>query len=105
MAALHTWLACTLPVLHRELTLAPPMLGSSQTLLNRDHHKTYYEGMPRAQAPCGSAAGPSALQRPLRRHGDEVQRLPEGYYCALGRCDDTMNLGGIKVGAMVAGWL
>ena len=33
----------------------------------------------------------------LRRHGDEVERLPGGYYIALGRCDDTMNLGGIKV--------
>ena len=32
----------------------------------------------------------------LRRHGDEVERLPGGYYIALGRCDDTMNLGGIK---------
>ena len=35
--------------------------------------------------------------RPLRRHGDEVQRFGNGYYAALGRCDDTMNLGGIKV--------
>ena len=33
---------------------------------------------------------------PLRRHGDEFERLPNGYYKALGRCDDTMNLGGIK---------
>ena len=36
--------------------------------------------------------------RRLRRHGDEFERLPGGYYRALGRCDDTMNLGGIKVG-------
>ncbi len=36
-------------------------------------------------------------QTPLRRHGDEFERLPNGYYRALGRCDDTMNLGGIKV--------
>jgi len=34
---------------------------------------------------------------PLRRHGDEFERLPGGNYRALGRCDDTMNLGGIKV--------
>ena len=34
---------------------------------------------------------------PLRRHGDEVERLPGGFYVAHGRCDDTMNLGGIKV--------
>ena len=33
----------------------------------------------------------------LRRHGDEVERLPGGFYAAHGRCDDTMNLGGIKV--------
>ena len=34
----------------------------------------------------------------LRRHGDEVAQLPGGFYRALGRADDTMNLGGIKVG-------
>ena len=34
---------------------------------------------------------------PLRRHGDEVERLPGGFYVAHGRCDDTMNLAGIKV--------
>ena len=33
----------------------------------------------------------------LRRHGDEVERLSGGAYRALGRVDDTMNLGGIKV--------
>ena len=37
----------------------------------------------------------------LRRHGDEVQRLPGGYYAALGRVDDTFNLGGIKARALV----
>ena len=36
----------------------------------------------------------------LRRHGDEVARLPGGFYRALGRADDTMNLGGIKVQTM-----
>ena len=40
------------------------------------------------------AAGTST---PLRRHGDEMERLPNGYYVAHGRADDTMNLGGIKV--------
>jgi acetyl-CoA synthetase len=34
---------------------------------------------------------------PLRRHGDHMARLPNGYYRALGRVDDTMNLGGVKV--------
>jgi len=33
----------------------------------------------------------------LRRHGDQVQNLGGGYWRALGRADDTMNLGGIKV--------
>ncbi|KAI8464379.1 MAG: hypothetical protein J3K34DRAFT_388561 [Monoraphidium minutum] len=69
-----------------ELALVPPMLGLSQRLLNRDHAKTYYEGMP----------ADAATRRVLRRHGDEVARLAGGYYRALGRCDDTMNLGGIK---------
>lgn len=35
---------------------------------------------------------------PLRRHGDVFERLGGGYYSAHGRSDDTMNLGGIKVG-------
>jgi acetyl-CoA synthetase len=67
-----------------ELFLIPPSIGLSQTLLNRDHHEVYYEGVPDADVT-------------LRRHGDHMQRLPNGYYRALGRVDDTMNLGGIKV--------
>jgi acetyl-CoA synthetase len=34
---------------------------------------------------------------PLRRHGDQVERLSPGRYRVHGRADDTMNLGGIKV--------
>lgn len=71
----------------------PPMLGSSQVLLGRDHAAVYYAGMPVAASTGG----------PLRRHGDEVQVLPGGYFRALGRVDDTMNLGGIKVGGGRAG--
>jgi acetyl-CoA synthetase len=71
-----------------EVALVPPMLGSSSRLLNRDHHAVYFEGMP--ESPDG---------RPLRRHGDHMRRLPGGGYRALGRVDDTMNLGGIKVGS------
>jgi hypothetical protein len=41
--------------------------------------------------------GMGGVQGPLRRHGDEVERLPGGFFVAHGRCDDTMNLGGIKV--------
>jgi acetyl-CoA synthetase len=69
-----------------ELALVSPMLGASQTLLNSDHEKVYFEGMP---------AGPKGER--LRRHGDFLERLEGGYYRAHGRVDDTMNLGGIKV--------
>jgi acetyl-CoA synthetase len=67
-----------------ELALVPPMLGSSNRLLNRDHHEVYFADMPRG--PHGEV---------LRRHGDQVERVGR-YYRALGRVDDTMNLGGIK---------
>ena len=41
-------------------------------------------------------------QRQLRKHGDALVRLPNGYYMAQGRTDDTMNLGGIKVSLLPA---
>jgi len=69
-----------------ELALLPPLLGASNRLLNRDHESVYYTGMP---------CGPDG--QILRRHGDQMERLPGGYYRAQGRVDDTMNLGGIKV--------
>jgi acetyl-CoA synthetase len=69
-----------------ELALVPPILGASNRLLNRDHQSVYYDGMP---------LGPDGEL--LRRHGDQMERLPGGYYRAQGRVDDTMNLGGIKV--------
>ena len=89
-----------------EIALIPPALGLSTRLLNRDHNECYFFGMP--AGPCGEV---------LRKHGDEIQRvrwtggqaynLPLGsskgdssYYRALGRCDDTMNLGGIKVSSV-----
>ena len=75
------------PAADGELFLVPPSVGLSTELLNQDHHRVYLAGTP-------SAGG-----RPLRRHGDHVQRLPGGYYRALGRVDDTMNLSGIKVSA------
>jgi acyl-coenzyme A synthetase/AMP-(fatty) acid ligase len=59
--------------------------------MNRDHAEVYYRGMP---------LDPSGSGLPLRRHGDEMQRLPGGGYRALGRCDDTMNLGGVKVSSV-----
>ena len=74
-----------------EVFLAGPSLGLSQTLLNRDHHETYFAGTPRIEG-LGT----------LRRHGDHFKRIPSGsdqysYYVAGGRVDDTMNLGGIKI--------
>jgi len=71
-----------------EIYLVPPALGLSRRLLNRDHHQEYFANTP---------ITPSAAT--LRRHGDQMVRLANGYYQALGRADDTMNLGGIKVGA------
>jgi len=67
-----------------EVFLVPPSIGLSTELLNRDHHEVYYGGVPE-------------IGRPLRRHGDHMERTADGHYRALGRVDDTMNLGGIKV--------
>ncbi len=53
--------------------------------MNQDHHQIYF------------ADTPQVGQTPLRRHGDYLERLPNGYYRVCGRVDDTMNLGGIKV--------
>ena len=69
-----------------EMFVIPPSVGLSQTLLNRDHHEVYYQGAPRG-----------IRLEVLRRHGDAFEALPGGYFRALGRADDTMNLGGIKV--------
>jgi acetyl-CoA synthetase len=70
-----------------EVFLVPPSMGLSVELLNKDHHQTYYAGLPRVEG------------KILRRHGDYLVRLPNGYYRVMGRTDDSMNLGGIKVGA------
>jgi acetyl-CoA synthetase len=72
-----------------ELFLVPPSIGLSQRLLNRDHEAVYHGVCP---------SGPNG--EVLRRHGDQVERLPGGYYRAQGRADDTMNLGGIKVSSL-----
>ncbi|MBF2048053.1 MAG: AMP-binding protein [Elainella sp. C42_A2020_010] len=45
----------------------------------------------------GEAHEPPSFPPPLRRHGDYIERFPNGYYRVCGRVDDTMNLGGIKV--------
>jgi len=79
-----------------ELVIAPPAIGLSTTLLNKDHFSVYFEGMT-----CGPDGGL------LRRHGDEVEFVRSSlhfpkekrestppYFRVLGRSDDTMNIGG-----------
>jgi acetyl-CoA synthetase len=72
-----------------ELYLIPPALGLSQELLNMDHNEIYYHDCP---------SGPNG--ETLRRHGDQIARLPGGFYQARGRTDDTMNIGGIKISSV-----
>ena len=71
-----------------ELFLIPPIMGLSNSLLNRNHHEVYFKDTP------------SYNGQLLRRHGDQLLRLENGYYKAQGRVDDAMNLGGIKVSSV-----
>jgi acetyl-CoA synthetase len=70
-----------------EAYLVGPSMGLSRRLLNRDHDQVYFAETP---------IGPNGY--PLRKHGDGVKKLPGGGYVVAGRTDDTMNLGGVKVG-------
>ena len=75
-----------------EVFLVPPSVGMSQKLLNRDHHKEYYHGTP---------DGPKGER--LRRHGDAFEKIDFAglsFYRSVGRTDDVMNLGGIKISAV-----
>ena len=58
-----------------EVFVTPPSIGLSTELLNKDHHEVYFEETP--QLP---------KQLPLRRHGDGVERLADGYYRIHGTC-------------------
>ncbi len=69
-----------------ELFIVPPSIGLSTTLLNQDHHAVYFAETP-----------PGPRGERLRRHGDQMEKLPGGYWRGHGRADDTMNLGGIKI--------
>lgn len=70
-----------------EVAIIPPSIGLSVQLLNADHEKVYFSGMPALNGIL------------LRRHGDQICRYANNTYSILGRVDDTMNLGGIKVSA------
>ena len=77
-----------------EVFIVSPSLGLSTSLLNADHNEVYFAGTPQSN---------------LRRHGDAIERLGNGFetepwlagakYRVLGRVDDTMNLSGIKISA------
>jgi acetyl-CoA synthetase len=71
-----------------ELFLIPPIMGLSTTLLNRNHFDVYYKNTPNYKG------------KLLRRHGDQLEQLENGFYKAQGRVDDAMNLGGIKVSSV-----
>ena len=90
-----------------EVAVRAPALGLSQRLLNRDHFDVYYQDMPMmtlhgaATRTGGGRHSSNPGEMRLRRHGDEFEVLPgSGFFRAHGRCDDTMNLGGIKVGSV-----
>ena len=63
-------------------------MGLSNTLLNKNHFDVYYKDTPTYKGQL------------LRRHGDQLEELENGYYKAQGRVDDAMNLGGIKVSSI-----
>ena len=76
------------PIDKGELFLIPPIIGLSEKLLNRNHHEVYFKDTPTFKG------------QKLRRHGDQLVKLENGYYKAMGRVDDAMNLGGIKVSSV-----
>jgi acetyl-CoA synthetase len=69
-----------------EAFITPPSIGLSTELINQDHEAAYY-----------------SRYEHRRTHGDNWELLlldGKTYYKSLGRADDTMNLGGIKVSAV-----
>ncbi|RXP45870.1 AMP-dependent synthetase [Lutibacter sp. HS1-25] len=71
-----------------EVFIIPPIIGLSNRLINRNHFEVYYKNTPTFEGQL------------LRRHGDALVQLENGYYKAQGRVDDTMNLGGIKISSV-----
>jgi acetyl-CoA synthetase len=82
-----------------EVFLAPPSIGLSQNLLNRDHHEEYFADAPPPPPRLSGlrTENDQDYEVKLRRHGDQAERLGGDYFRIHGRADDTMNLGGIKV--------
>jgi acetyl-CoA synthetase len=75
-----------------EVFIVPPSIGLTQRLLNRDHHEEYYVGLPKGYH--GEI---------LRKHGDAfetIEGLGNTFYKSVGRIDDIMNLGGIKISSL-----
>jgi acetyl-CoA synthetase len=68
-----------------EVAIVPPSFGLSNDILNYDHEKEYFAGFHR-----------TADGTPLRRHGDQLERLGRGYIRHHGRMDDMINLNGVK---------
>ena len=75
-----------------EVFLLPPSIGLSQQLLNKNHYEEYYADQPNIKG-----------YTLLRKHGDGfyVHQLDGiSYYKSIGRTDDSMNLGGIKISSI-----
>lgn len=68
-----------------EVFLIPPSIGLSNELLNYDHDREYFGGVP-----------PGPEGEVLRRHGDQIERLRGGFYRHRGRIDDVININGVK---------
>jgi acetyl-CoA synthetase len=75
-----------------EVFIVPPTIGLSQQLLNKNHFEEYYSHTPTIDG-----------LEIVRKHGDgfHVQTI-DGitYYKSIGRTDDSMNLGGIKISSI-----
>lgn len=87
-----------------EMFIVPPSIGLSASLLNKNHHEVYYQDVPIVDGDFkgvfGTPLNEQGTDITIRRHGDELEKLPDGYFRALGRADDTMNLGGIKTSSV-----
>lgn len=70
-----------------EVFLVAPSMGLSTRILNSDNSQVYYANCPKWH------------EEPLRRHGDRIIVRGKNRWQSDGRADNTMNLGGIKIGS------